>query len=970
MKLKRVYFRGFGRWVDREFRFQEGLNLIEAPNESGKSTLIRGLTALLYGGKKEGVGRRVREDWLEAYQPWNGKDYGGEVDFTLGEREYRLIRTLQWEEEREQLVDPVTGRDLSGDFPMDRRKDRNFTEGLTGLSRSLFQRVAWIRSLPMSGDHQVVDKIRQLVHQGEEMNVRPALERLEKEIQGIGKTPAAKNKPYGVISAKCAELEAEVTALRETYRSIREDQARLAGMKKEWAELAEKEEHLSRRMKKLQEALNQAKEREALLEKQKHLEYIQERWTEAVDQVTRLEREREGVKPPYLLSPEEVEEIRGLIDGNNRPEDRADRIEERLRSLAQEIQDWEEKNSSLLQLDERWLQKQLSDLEEGCRLQENLKTPDFQETIDDRVKGIQMEKDYKNLTALQHREEELRKERGTLEDQRRNWRMRLDLIEREKFLTQVVDAQVPPARSSFRWLWLTGAGLAFFLLMVFLIPGLSIAGLLFSIFASVRYWRLRQVDRQVRQEWDERHEGLKRDRERVRRERRELESGGESLSDPDHLREGLAKTEEKLNEVHHSLAMVIQEQEALLNRWKADSTVELRRLVEEKFQQIRDREEARKQDREHRERLEEIRREAEEGATVFRDRLGTFEFRSWLKEWSAIGEEAQKARDKLTSLRLESTTLEKELHRLIPEMEHRSQQRARWKEKLGSDDPALWTEWMLASEHVRRLDDRLEAARSALRKETERKEAEAWDLELERVRKQLEEKGNEGQASAAELAGDLQKLERELEWIKEKHREKETEVLRLEERLQTLLSGVPSLAERETQLAEARSEKERLERERIIVESAKEVLEEATRELREDLSPRLAPHASRWIGKVTGGRYRDLLIDPAEGISLSVFVPETGERQPIERLSRGTVDQMYFAMRLALIRFFAEHGNLSLPVILDDSLVHFDGERIREALRILGEMAGEHQVILCTCQSRERRLLEEEGIPFELQALS
>ena len=48
---------------------------------------------------------------------------------------------------------------------------------------------------------------------------------------------------------------------------------------------------------------------------------------------------------------------------------------------------------------------------------------------------------------------------------------------------------------------------------------------------------------------------------------------------------------------------------------------------------------------------------------------------------------------------------------------------------------------------------------------------------------------------------------------------------------------------------------------------------------------------------MTGGRYQDLLIDPAEGISLSVFVPETGERQPMERLSRGDLlDQMYLCM--------------------------------------------------------------------------
>ena len=123
----------------------------------------------------------------------------------------------------------------------------------------------------------------------------------------------------------------------------------------------------------------------------------------------------------------------------------------------------------------------------------------------------------------------------------------------------------------------------------------------------------------------------------------------------------------------------------------------------------------------------------------------------------------------------------------------------------------------------------------------------------------------------AKLADDLQESKRELELISGKHREKEAEVLRLEERLQTLLSGVPSLAERETQLAEFRAEKERLERKRTVLETAKEMLEEATREIREDLSPRLAPHASRWISKVTGGRYRDLLIDPAEGIGLSVL---------------------------------------------------------------------------------------------------
>lgn len=106
------------------------------------------------------------------------------------------------------------------------------------------------------------------------------------------------------------------------------------------------------------------------------------------------------------------------------------------------------------------------------------------------------------------------------------------------------------------------------------------------------------------------------------------------------------------------------------------------------------------------------------------------------------------------------------------------------------------------------------------------------------------------------------------------------------------------------------------------------------------------------------------MIDPTDGIRLSVFVPETGERKEIEQLSQGTIDQMYFALRLALIRLFSEAGKTPLPVILDDSLVHFDEDRLREALRILGKLSGEHQIFLCTCQNRERLLLEEEGIAF------
>ena len=86
MKINRVRFHGFGHWIDRTFTFHDGINLIEAPNESGKSTLIQGIFALLYGRNKEGnYKKKQKAAWFEQFIPWEKKNvYGGEIDYIVG----------------------------------------------------------------------------------------------------------------------------------------------------------------------------------------------------------------------------------------------------------------------------------------------------------------------------------------------------------------------------------------------------------------------------------------------------------------------------------------------------------------------------------------------------------------------------------------------------------------------------------------------------------------------------------------------------------------------------------------------------------------------------------------------------------------------------------------------------------------------------------------------------------------------
>ena len=64
----------------------------------------------------------------------------------------------------------------------------------------------------------------------------------------------------------------------------------------------------------------------------------------------------------------------------------------------------------------------------------------------------------------------------------------------------------------------------------------------------------------------------------------------------------------------------------------------------------------------------------------------------------------------------------------------------------------------------------------------------------------------------------------------------------------------------------------------------------------------------------------------------------------------GTVDQLYLALRLAVAKELTPHA----PLILDAALVRFDDTRLAAALRILRQEAEKKQVLLFTCQSREK----------------
>ena len=156
----------------------------------------------------------------------------------------------------------------------------------------------------------------------------------------------------------------------------------------------------------------------------------------------------------------------------------------------------------------------------------------------------------------------------------------------------------------------------------------------------------------------------------------------------------------------------------------------------------------------------------------------------------------------------------------------------------------------------------------------------------------------------------------------------------------------PELLQR--RLSQTRRRLSELELTQQAIDCALDALETARMELQRRFAPRIAQRAGYFLSRLTGGVYDRIHI----GEDLSVQAAredETTLRSPQWR-SEGTGDQMYLALRLAVWEVLAPE----CPIILDDALIRFDQKRMERALELLRELSQKRQILLFSCQEREK----------------
>ncbi|MDO4344781.1 MAG: AAA family ATPase [Eubacteriales bacterium] len=152
-------------------------------------------------------------------------------------------------------------------------------------------------------------------------------------------------------------------------------------------------------------------------------------------------------------------------------------------------------------------------------------------------------------------------------------------------------------------------------------------------------------------------------------------------------------------------------------------------------------------------------------------------------------------------------------------------------------------------------------------------------------------------------------------------------------------------------LSRSEGEIEELEQQISAAYLAADTLEEVTLEIYGENARKINAYTSEILAQITGGKYTAVSLD--ENFQVRISTPQ--RLLSIWQVSRGTMEQIYFALRMACARFL--NPGEELPVILDDAFITYDDARLESTLRWL--YADGRQVLLFTCHKREQELMQK-----------
>lgn len=199
----------------------------------------------------------------------------------------------------------------------------------------------------------------------------------------------------------------------------------------------------------------------------------------------------------------------------------------------------------------------------------------------------------------------------------------------------------------------------------------------------------------------------------------------------------------------------------------------------------------------------------------------------------------------------------------------------------------------------------------------------------------------------------VQDIDYELEKLQTRANERKLEIHRIELNKDNIMPQLEDLARVEEEIITTQEEYNDLIKKNNTIAVVREALEAAYEKMRNNVTPKFTSDLSNNICKISNGRYNKVSINDENGLMIEL---PSGEYVSAERLSLGTIDQLYLSLRLSMS---GEISTENMPIILDEAFAYYDDERLENILKFLIDNFYDKQIIILTCTNREEEILRK-----------
>ena len=259
MKINKIKINNFGNLSDKNIELKK-FNIIYGKNESGKSTLQNYIISSLYGIQKNKNGKAMSD--FEKYEPWNGGEFSGTINYELDNGEkYNVFRNFK--NNKVELTD-ATGKDVSGNYSIDKKLGNNFFTEQVNLDRSLVETTAFAeqKGIEISQDSQnvLIQKIANLAESGDEdVSYKKAESNIKKMITEKVGTNQTSERPINIVKKNIDLYENKIREIE----SITSKKFELETARNEIAEQLNEEKNNENQFEKIKEAVDYNNKEEA-----------------------------------------------------------------------------------------------------------------------------------------------------------------------------------------------------------------------------------------------------------------------------------------------------------------------------------------------------------------------------------------------------------------------------------------------------------------------------------------------------------------------------------------------------------------------------------------------------------------------------------------------------------------------------------------------------------------------------------